>query len=124
MYVNFTLKTILQFYSLVKMLQPPAFSTKGGHLNLHRQIFVTNHVHPHLMVAIEEEKKFLSHKKSIFLFDLPLRKIVTEDDLSLLLKEGILTICELGKIWNSCITLEFHRSRRKWMILVGSETPK
>ena len=85
MYVNFTLKTILQFYSLVKMLQPPAFSTKGGHLNLHRQIFVTNHVHPHLIVAIEEEKKFLSHKKSIFLFDLPLRKIVTEDDLCLLL---------------------------------------
>ena len=32
--VNSTPKT-LQFYSLVKVLQPPAFSTKGDHLNLH-----------------------------------------------------------------------------------------
>ena len=49
------------------------------------------------MVAIEEEKTFLITKINSFLFDLPLRKIVTEDDLSLLLKEGILTIRELGK---------------------------
>ena len=63
--VNSTPKT-LQFYSLVKVLQPPAFSTKGDHLNLHRQIFVTNHVDPHLMVAIEEEKGLFSHKNKQF----------------------------------------------------------
>ena len=106
------------------MLQPPAFSTKGDHLNLHRQIFVTNHVDPHLMVAIEEEKKFLSHKNKQF-FVWP----STEEDCHGRWSQpsavgGDPHYSWAGERFGTEETLEFHRSRRKSMISVSNETPK
>ena len=67
--VKYNLKTGV-FYNFTILLTgqgaPASSLLYKGRPSQPRQIFVTNHVHPHLMVAIEGEKTFLSHKNKQF----------------------------------------------------------